>query len=207
MRCRGVTVPVLFVVVFAGCGGYSPARVAASGAVPESASSGGGEALAFEALDKGQAFHVAVDAGGKRQECAQQVTYYSACMLTGVAPARALVHVTGTATFDREIPVAASGRATVSIGHRGIAFEVLSAVLFLAGAGAVALAWSDSHGFRGGIGDHVGDLLLTVAGTGLGAYGVVGFFVGVSSPHDELVVDRPGEPLEIARGVGVRLHW
>ena len=165
--------------------------------VPDARTDRAREELTFEALNEGQTFHVSVDYNGGHQVCEGPVTYDDGCEVADVPRGSAVVHVTGAATFDREIRVGDSGQATVEVGHRSFDWEVISGAMFAAGTGGAVFAWTDSHGFRGGVGDHLGDFFLGIAATGVAVYGLAGFVAGLLSPHNALVVDRPGRPPEV----------
>ena len=79
----------------------------------------GGGVMEIEVPEKDQKFQASIDAGGKTLTCAEPVTYYTPCRLSGLPEGRAHVKVTGDGTFDRDMAVSADGRTTLRLSHRG----------------------------------------------------------------------------------------
>jgi hypothetical protein len=176
--------------------GEAPRALGAPASGPTVAHGAGGE-LRFEVPDKDQSFNVTVDAGGTRLTCAQPVTYYKACKLYDVPQGRATVHVSGDASFDREVPVSDEGRTEIVVAKRGWAGAAVLGGLTAASGVVVAYGLADSNGFQG-TGHTLDIILVTVGGTCAFVFGLglLGEFI---RPHEALVVTPPGKPAEVAR--------
>ena len=172
----------------------------------------GGE-VELSVPEKEMAFKASVEAGDKTLTCPQDVTYYKPCRLSGLPEGMAHVHITGTSTFDRDIPVSADGRTSVQILHRGHGQEVGTGVMV--GLGGIALVFGLTYappGQSAGLGvsaTDTGDFLLNVLMVTLGGslilVGLPGMIAGSVSAHDGLLIDTPGKASEMARGP--KLEW
>ncbi len=162
--------------------------------------------------DKDMTFQASIDAGGKTFTCAEPVTYYKPCRLSGLPEGKAHVRITGESTFERDIPISADGRAAVQILHRGHATEIVGGVMAAVGGGMLAFSLVNGPGLSspnesssGDDGAFITNILLFSFGTGLSVYGVLGLAYGGLSAHDGLLVAVPGKAAEMAGAP--RLEW
>jgi hypothetical protein len=184
-----------------------PGAPGAGGSTGMSALVGVGGEVELSVPEKEFSFQASVEAGGKTVTCPQAVTYYKPCRLSGLPEGQAHVHVTGSSTFDRDIPVSADGRTSVQILHRGHGQEVGAGVL--AGVGGVAivvgLVLNGGPGNDSDTGLFLTDVLLLTLGGSLALVGLPSLIAGAASAHDGLLIETPGKASEMARGP--QLEW
>jgi hypothetical protein len=193
-----------------------PGAPGAGGATGMSALVGVGGEVELSVPEKEYTFKASVEAGGKTVTCPQDITYYKPCRLSGLPEGSAHVHITGSSTFDREIPVSADGRTTVQILHRGHAQEATLSVFAAAGAVATLVGLTTSCGLQSQCGSTTDPatgavtsndnpnfllnlLLVTIGGSVLlvtAPGGIAGWFTA----HDGLLIETPGKASEMARG-------
>jgi hypothetical protein len=198
-----------------------PGAPGAGGATGMSALVGVGGEVELSVPEKEYTFKASVEAGGKTVTCPQDITYYKPCRLSGLPEGSAHVHITGSSTFDREIPVSADGRTTVQILHRGHAQEATLSVFAAAGAVATLVGLTTSCGLQSQCGSTTDPatgavtsndnpnfllnlLLVTIGGSVLlvtAPGGIAGWFTA----HDGLLIETPGKASEMARGP--KLEW
>jgi hypothetical protein len=191
----------------------APAAQAASGQ-PDSGSAvaGAGGEVELSVPDKEYAFGVTVDAGGKTFTCEEPATYYKPCRLQGLPEGRAHVKVSGTSTFERDIPISADGRTNVQLVHRGPSYEIVMGSLLAASAGMIVFGLTFDGGFgsatTGASGDS-GALVLNITmvtiGGSIALLALPGMLGGIFSAHDGMVVQSPGKEMETASKPG--LQW
>ncbi len=198
-----------------------PGAPGAGGSTGMSALVGVGGEVELSVPEKEYTFKASVEAGGKTVTCPQDITYYKPCRLSGLPEGSAHVHITGSSTFDREIPVSADGRTTVQILHRGHAQEATLSVFAAAGAVATLVGLTTSCGLQSQCGSTTDPatgavtsndnpnfllnlLLVTIGGSVLlvtAPGGIAGWFTA----HDGLLIETPGKASEMARGP--QLEW
>jgi hypothetical protein len=170
---------------------------------------GAGGEVELTVPDKEYAFNVSVDAGGKTYTCSEPATYYKPCRLQGLPEGRAHVKISGTSTFERDIPVSADGRTNVQIAHRGASYEIVMASVTAVGGGMIAFGFLNGPGLSssgsGSDGTVVLNIVLVTIGGTLALVGLPAFIGGLLSEHDAVVIESPGKGTEIAGKP--RLEW
>jgi hypothetical protein len=162
---------------------------------------GAGGEVELTVPDKDYTFNVSVDAGGKTYTCSEPATYYKPCRVQGLPEGKARVKVSGTSTFERDIPVSADGRTSVQLVHRGGSYEIAMGSLAAVSAGLVVFGLVHGPGLSdppGGSGDFVLNLTLVTVGGTLALLAIPGFFGGLLSSHDGMMIESPGKQMEIA---------
>ena len=171
----------------------------------QAAAGGAGGEVEIDVPEKDQTFLASIEAGGQTFTCAQPVTYYKPCRLSGLPEGKARVKVTGVATFERDMPISADGRTKVSVSHRGHGQEIVSGVMTAVGGGMFAFGLLNGSGLSDnsdGTGSSGGTVALNVVfvtvGGILGVAGLLGAFAGLLSEHDSALVEAPGRSPETA---------
>jgi hypothetical protein len=165
---------------------------------------GAGGDVELTVPDKEYAFNVEVDAGGKTFTCSEPATYYKPCHLQGLPEGKAHVKVSGTSSFDRDIPVSADGRTSVQLVHRGSSYEIAMGSLLAVSAGLVVFGFTNGQGLSeasssdGGSGTFVLNLTLVTVGGTFALLALPGMLGGIFSAHDGMVIESPGKQMEIA---------
>ena len=162
----------------------------------------GGE-VELSVPDKDTTFEASIEASGKTFTCAEPITYYKPCGLSGLPEGKARVHITGESTFDRDIPISADGRTSAQILHRGHGEEIVAGIMAAVGGGALVFGLVNGNGLVSPTGSSddstfLVNLLLVSLGGGLALVGLPGAFLGALSAHDGLMVDVPGKASELA---------
>ncbi len=176
-----------------------PAPAAKDQAAAAAVGVGGDVELAVP--DKEYSFNVEVDAGGKTFTCSEPATYYKPCHLQGLPEGKAHVKVSGSSTFERDIPVSADGRTSVQLVHRGSSYEIAMGSLLAVSAGLVVFGFTYGPGLSdppGGSGDFVLNLTLVTVGGTFALLALPGMLGGIFSAHDGMVIESPGKQMEIA---------
>jgi hypothetical protein len=152
--------------------------------------------------DKEYAFDVTVEAGGKTFTCSEPATYYKPCRLQGLPEGKAHAKVTGTSTFERDIPVSADGRTSVQLVHRGASYEIAMGSVLAVSAGLVVFGFANGQGLSdppgGSSGTFVLNLTLVTVGGTFALLALPGMLGGIFSAHDGMVIESPGKQTEIA---------
>ena len=163
---------------------------------------GAGGEVELTVPDKEYAFDVSAEAGGKTYTCSEPATYYKPCRLQGLPEGKAHVRVTGTSSFERDIPVSADGRTSVQIAHRGASYEVVMGSMTALGGGLIAFGLLNKPGLSSSNGGDDGTVVLNIVlvtiGGSLALVGLPAFIGGLAGAHDAMVIESPGKQMEIA---------
>ncbi len=188
-----------------------PPAAPGSPAAAAAAALGQGGEVELSVPDKEMSFNASVESGGKTVSCPQPVTYYKPCRLSGLPEGQGHVHITGSSTFERDIPVSADGRTTIQILHRGHGQEVTLGVLAAIGAGATIFGFVNGHGLQSDDGkgntysEFLPNILTITIGGSLLLVTLPGALAGSLTAHDGLLIETPGKASEMARGP--KLEW
>ncbi len=174
---------------------------------------GAGGEVQIEASGREQTFTASVEAGGKTVSCAEAVTYYKPCRLSGLPEGRAHVTFGGESSFDRDIPVSADGRTTLKVWHRGHSAEIAGGVTLGAGVAAVAIGFlnggfssnTDANGNSTNSGAVALNIVLVTVGATAALVGLPLGIAGLAASHDGVLIEAPGRAPEMASGRG--LQW
>lgn len=162
---------------------------------------GTGGDVEFSVPDKDLTFTASVEAGGKTETCAEPVTYYKPCHLSGLPEGKAHVKIAGDSTFERDIPISADGRSSVQILHRGHGEEITGGILTAVSGGMIAFSLLYGTGLSGsGSNDPylVTNIVMVTVGGTLALLALPLGLGGLLSAHDGLMVESPGKPGEMA---------
>ena len=187
----------------------APAAAASAPAAKDQAAAaanvGVGGDVELTVPDKEYAFNVSVDAGGKTFTCSEPATYYKPCHLQGLPEGKARVKVSGTSSFERDIPVSADGRTSVQLVHRGSSYEIAMGSLLAVSAGLVVFGFANGSGLSDNTsaagsdtGTFVLNLTLVTVGGTFALLALPGMLGGIFSAHDGMVIESPGKTMEIA---------
>ena len=171
---------------------------------------GAGGDVELTVPDKEYTFNVSVDAGGQTFTCSEPATYYKPCHLKGLPEGKAHVKVSGTSSFERDIPVSADGRTSVQVVHRGVSYEIVMGSVLAVSAGLVVFGLTNGPNGQGlsettgtdgqsNNGNFVLNLTLVTIGGTFALLALPGMLGGLFSAHDGMVIESPGKTMEIAK--------
>jgi hypothetical protein len=165
-----------------------------------------GGAVEIVVIEKDQTFRASVEAGGKTISCADPVTYYKPCHLSGLAEGKGQLRVAGDSTLDKDFPISADGSTTLKLWHRGGGVEIAGGVMTAAGLGAVGFSLANGPGLSssGAGGINALNLIMLTSGIVVGVVGLPYLFAGLFSSHDGMIILAPGKGPEEARGPAVQ---
>jgi hypothetical protein len=167
---------------------------------------GAGGEVELTVPDKEYAFNVSVEAGGKTFTCSEPATYYKPCRLQGLPEGKAHAKVSGTSTFERDIPISADGRTSVQLVHRGSSYEIVMGSVLAVSAGMIVFGFTYSTGLSSGStpsgpvdsGTFVLNLTLVTIGGTFALLALPGMLGGIFSSHDGMMIESPGKQMEVA---------
>jgi hypothetical protein len=128
-------------------GSVGASAAAAQAVAPPSPSGPGGEVV-IDVVEQDQSWMASIEAGGQTFSCPDLVTFYKPCRLSGLPGGRARLKVTGTSTFERDVPVPESGRTTLNVWHQGHGLAIGMGIPAALSTGALVVGLLNGSGLN-----------------------------------------------------------